>query len=47
MEDVQAEHRSEDHGTIHDIKVQLGRDDPTIPTIAKLDGSIYRPELKD
>lgn len=47
MENVQAEHSSDDHGAIHDIKVQLGRDNPTIPAVAKLDGSVYRPELED
>ena len=41
MEEVQAEHRQEDHGTVHSVEVELCGDDPTRPTVGELDGSVH------
>lgn len=47
MEDVQAVHGGDDHGAIHDVEVQLGGDNPTIPAVGKLNSSVYRSGLED
>lgn len=47
MEDVQTEHSGDYHGAIHDVEVQLGGDNPTIPAVDKLDGSVYRSGSED
>ena len=47
MEDVQAVHRSDDHGAIHDVEVQFILDDPTFPAVDKLNSSVHRPGLED
>jgi len=41
VEEVQAEHRQEDHGTVHRVEVELGGDDPAGPTVGELDGSVH------
>lgn len=41
MEEVEAEHRQEDHGTIHSVEVEFSGDDPAGPTICEFDGSVH------
>ena len=45
VEEVQAVHRQEDHGTVHNVEVELCGDNPALhpalPTIDKFDGSIH------
>jgi hypothetical protein len=41
VEEVQAVHRQEDHGTVHSVEVELGGDDPALPTVNELDGSVH------
>jgi len=41
VEEVQAEHRQEDHGTVHSVKVEFCGDDPALPTVNELNGPIH------
>lgn len=45
MEEIQAVHRQEDHSTVHSVEVELSGDDPALPTVNKLDGSIYGSDI--
>jgi len=36
VEEVQAVHRQEDHGTVHSVEVEFGGDDPALPTVGEL-----------
>jgi len=47
VEIVEADHRSDGHGTIHDVEVQFVPADMPIPTVGKLNGPINRPKLED
>ena len=41
MEEVQTVHRQENHCTVHSVEVELGGDDPPLPTVDELDGSVH------
>ena len=47
VEEVQAVHRSDDHGAVHDVEVQFVTDDPAIPAVDELDGSVHRSGLEE
>ena len=40
MEEVQAVNRQDNHGTVHNVEVDFGGDDSSIPAIGELDGSV-------
>ena len=46
VEDVQGKHHEEDHGTVHSVEVDLGGDDPALPTVDELDRSVNRPDIE-
>jgi hypothetical protein len=41
VEEVQGVHRQKDHGTVHSVEVEFGGDDPTLPSVGELDGSVH------
>lgn len=45
VEDVQTVHRQDDHSTIHSIEVEFSGNDPAVPTIGELDGSVHGPDV--
>lgn len=45
MEEIQAVHRQEDHGTVHSVEIEFGGDNPALPTVDKLNGSIHRSDV--
>ena len=45
VEGVQAVHREENHSTIHNVEVDLGGDDPAVPTVGELNGSVHRSNI--
>ena len=47
VENVQAKHRGDDHGAVHDVEIQFILDDPTLPAVDKLNGSVHRSGLGD
>jgi len=47
MEDVQAVHRRDDGGAIHDVEVQFVLDDSTLAAVDKFDSSVHRSRLED
>jgi len=46
VEKVQGEHHKKDHGTVHSVEVELGGDDPALPTVDELDGSVNGPDIE-
>jgi len=46
VEEVQAEHRQEDHGTVHSVEVDFGGDDPAFSTVDELDGSVHGSDVE-
>ena len=46
MEEVQAVHCQDDHGTIHSIEVKFGGDDPARPAVGELNGSVHGSDVE-
>jgi len=46
VEEVQGIHHEEDHGTVHSVEVELGGDDPALPTVDELDRSVDGPDIE-
>lgn len=47
MKEIQGEHCQENHTTVHSVEVEFGGNNPALPTVGKLNGSIHRPDVDD